>query len=250
MRVSNTKIWMTAAIALLLSTAAPAALLVSHEGANDPLTEGWSHTGSWGWSNVSVGSVYNDQGYDAWSVDDNYASSGTARGYLYNIGSEDIAAGKSQGWQLDFTLRSVDNPDAMDLAVAMEVGDDDKRWGTGIRLDGAGNTEMWLWTDVQSGPTVTIAGEGYHDYRFIYDPLSTFVDVIVDDVLVYDDWVGSTDAGTQRVVWGSNESAATGQGNWASVDFQILEGGAAAAPISGSFLLLMGSLPLLRRRTS
>lgn len=225
-------------LTFVLPALANAALIVSHTGAIDPLNEGWLASGSWGANNVLVGSVYNDAGHDAWMVDDNIVNSGTARGYLYNQTAQDIADGQALGWQLDFTVRSVDKPDSQDLAVAIEIGDDVRRWGSAIYLDGAGNTELWLQTGSLFGPAVTIAGEGYHDYSMIYDPLDQMVDVLVDNLLVYSDWAGNSDIGSQRVVWGSNQSAATGQGNWAAVSLNILEPVETGVPMPASWLLL------------
>lgn len=203
---------------------------------------------SWGGHNVSVGPV-DDGGVAAWMIDDNIVNNGTARGYLFNQEAQQVADAKAYGWQVDYSVRSVDNPDSQDLAVSIEVGDDERRWTIAMYQDGNGDTEMWFWDSPLSGPTVTVSGAGYHDYRMVYDPTDQLVDVFVNDALVYSDWAGNNDAGTQRVVWGANQSAGVGQGNWSYVGYQVFDANdQGSIPVPGSLLLMFAAgVPGMRR---
>ena len=80
-----------ALMACALGSAAQAATLYVHEGAANPVTEGWSaHTGTGGGTTASA--VYNDagSGFDAWAVDDNSTAYDTGRYYYENLTLREI----------------------------------------------------------------------------------------------------------------------------------------------------------------
>src|SRR5215210_964031 len=92
-------------IVLLSAFSAPAATIVSHVGANSPLTEGFSNPQNSG--TVTTASLVNDQGMGAWSID----SQGASFNYEYSLSPTEASNANSQGWTLSMKLRLVDIPD-------------------------------------------------------------------------------------------------------------------------------------------
>ncbi len=233
-----------------------ATLLFSHQGANNPTSEGWTFSGT-----VETGPVTNDleTGLDAWRVYEQGGGVAHAGTYNKTLTSTQLSDALLTGWTLDATIRYV----APDPLVALspnnnawctflvDEGVAGKRdlYGLFFGNDAQGNTQVRLYS---TGATYTLA-PGYHDYKIVWDPLTQLASFFIDGELKVSDYGGSTidNPGTSRVYWGDNTTTIVNDGRGAHYAYVGLSVGPASVPEPGRSLLLvvaLGSCLALRRR--
>ena len=101
-------------------TAPSQRVLFSHYGANDPTTEGWTLVDTSA-GQLNAQAVLNDGGYDAWRTTDNSTAAGNLNyQYVPTLLEDEVLV--ENGWIMRGRIRVEDEANAIDTAVAMQVG--------------------------------------------------------------------------------------------------------------------------------
>jgi len=191
--------------------------VVLHDGAADPLTEGWS---AWRQdNNFSVGPVTGEVTasgtYDAWQIADEGGNDGA--GYSYDISAlaDDALA---NGFIFSVELNVIGN--AENETVIAGVNFNENRFDLNFtQSDGI------LTVDLFGGESYTLpdtAGD-YHLFELVYNSISETADLFVDGVEQISDHV-APDAGFHNgeVVIGSSAGGGAGTGNYSLVQLEIV----------------------------
>jgi hypothetical protein len=184
------------AVSISAMRSASADVVALHQGANDPLTEGF---GVWGFNGGgSAGPVSNDLGSPAWSIT-SLPPGSQQSAYLANLSLTNQAALLSDGFTMSLEARAVSgpvyaSPTFSPIAAAIVGffnGGPDLRYDLELGLDGRGNTVAILADSVSvngdgsfniPGASATVAGNGYHLYQLVFNPLSQTADLYIDGV--------------------------------------------------------------------
>lgn len=248
---------LAASFLFLAVTASPAAsLLFSHEGATNPTTEGWTTSGG-----TSKSAVINDlgTGIDAWSVYDPGGGVSRSGTYTQTLTTTQLADALLTGWTLDATIRYVP-PDPLIATsatnnawctVMMDEGITDRRtlYGLYFGNNAAGDTLVRLYGATNS---FTVAA-GYHDYQFVWDPVTENASLYIDGELKLTGYEGGgiDYTSASRVYWGDNTTTALTEGRGANYAYVGLTTGTAAVPEPNRMcfmILAVGALVWRRRR--
>ncbi len=217
----------------------------NHTGSSDPTSEGWV-----GGTTGVVGPV-NDGGVDAWSINDNTTTAGS--GYSAALTAADFAILNTEGWTMSANMRMVSGIAGGKSPFLMSFRNGTRSYDFLWGLDSNNNQYVQASTGRNlsfftsfSGPLLTLSS-GYHQFDMVYDPLSTTVDVFVDDIEVFSN-VSGWSLAQSVMLWGGGGSQPTGQANFASVGFQSNE--AAVPEASTCALVLTGliGLGVVRRK--
>ena len=214
---------------------AQSATLVSHIGANNPLTEGFSNPQNSG--AITVGPLLNDQGWNAWSID----SGGANFNYKYSLSPDAATSANALGWRLKMNLRLVDIPDVADFGVYADFASIAGVYQMGFGVQSDGDPVLQLITD--GSPLVyslEMGGSGYHSYEIYFNPLTDSADVHIDGVLRVAGWQGrSIPVPGAQANFGSFFEP--GHANWNEFTFAIV-------PEPGSGLLvILGFIGVARK---
>jgi len=209
------KTWMVL-VGVCLVGAAPmlsAAPIVRHEGATDPVTEGFYVAGV-DVHLIETGPVYGDQGYDAWKYDD---PQGPEMQYRYDFSSSDRAQ-IADGWTVTVRARVVDNDvwvgaglSAIDMFDRANAG---RRYQIRLGSDGEGNQILAYYDFVTGGqatPLITLdGGSVYHLYEMSWDGNDDgLVSIYADSAEILSGYQGGSDGRNQFKVGCGQEN---GQG--------------------------------------
>jgi hypothetical protein len=237
------------ALALALAAAHPgrAAEIASHQGATDPLTEGFTFIQMDG---VGIpGQVFNDMGFDAWTL----VGSSFFTQTWYQTGAltpAQKAALQAEGWTASLRARVTEGAPALNVAFAnLDTGT--RRFDINLGLNPLGDTFVRLNTAVPGlgvpipGPTFTLTGSGstYHLFQLVYDPVSQSADLFVDGVERISDYLGHTDFVEDRGFYWGVALGAHGRFNLARLETG--QGLVAVPEPSARLLLAAGGLGLL-----
>jgi hypothetical protein len=244
-----------------LSFGTEAALVFVHNGALDPVSEGWtadpySHTGT------SAGPVYNDlgSGYDAWAVDDDSTAANSLRYYFEDLSATNHQADTAaNGWRLSVRLRVVNLNDgfttvsgfgtASTITAFYRTGDSDpgpannsRDWYLGFGSQADGDPLIRLPNSTGGTYAFEGGGGGYHLYELVYDPTALSADFFIDGVEKVSNIVANLSPYTgQLVAWGAATSPDAGQGNFSYVRFATT----AVVPVPATVLLFASGLATL-----
>ncbi len=187
-------------------------IIVSHTGANDLVVEGWENRIQ---TNTTFGPVFDDQGFDAWFVDDMGSGIGDGGGYWFDVSDAQIQNAHSNGWKISANIRNVSYTpyDGRPNQAGVTVNFDDGTSNFVLSFQGS-EGDPFVRVLLINGPEFVVAGDGYHLYEFVYDPVTASADVLVDGVLRVANYAGVPHTGVQRILWGSGDSRGQGRGHY------------------------------------
>ena len=249
-----------ALMACALGSAAQAATLYVHEGAANPVTEGWSaHTGTGGGTTASA--VYKDavSGFEAGAVGDNATAYDAVRYCYESLTEAQTDEGNLAGWRLSLRLRIVNVPDGftsvsgfgLASTIAATYRDGVRDWYLGFGTQADGDPLIRLPNNNATPWAFEGGGSGYHLYELLYDPSLGSADLFIDGIERVSNIIANTSVYSGRsVLWGATTSPDTGEGRFSSVRFETAP---AVVPVPAAMWLLgsaLGSLAALRRRAA
>jgi len=229
------------ALALLLtgvSQAARSQVAYRHQGANNPINEGWGVTPGDTGAGIAETALNPDPvgGLDAWAIDDTSTASSTRLRYEVPLSAIQLGDSDVRGWTLRLILRVVEPAgaavDAVDASIITEVseGPGDRRYALIFGTDPAGDGDPVVSvfggpSSVSSGPssyTLEGVGDTYQEYRMTVDPVTGLATVWVGGVPRISSYAG-VDAGTvaPRLNWGSGQSNSTGRAHYHLVEWGL-----------------------------
>ncbi len=274
-RVRNRIFFLAVAVLVLLNLAgmASASSIISHTGANDPVTENFER---WPWSGgMAVGPVLDDNGRAAWQVTD----TGFPQQAIYNqqtlpgggaLNQEQIIDINTNGFVLSLEARIVQGPEydvngsQQPSAAIVASWFPGTRFDIALGLDESGNTLVILpdFIYMEGGGTsigynshntpLVIPGNDYHLYQLSYDPASRSASFFLDGVFQLTGYMGASPGA--GIVTG-NLGLAFGSLNSGSTNFSLAEletGQLSAVPEPSTMLLIVSGLAGLmglRRRS-
>jgi hypothetical protein len=198
------------------SPSTPSGVVFSHAGQLDPASEGFTVEGAG--TNVTAFPL-NDGGVDAWAVDDNGTGAGSSRFYTRNLPPDVMCWARTAGATLRTRVRVADVPDSADGGVLASYTDGQRLWE--LRL-GAGATGAPVVQLAGAYLALSTLGSGYHTYELVYDPSTATVDLFVDGVERISNRAGNVQSvSAPRLRFGSQHDSGAGQGNFASVEFEL-----------------------------
>jgi hypothetical protein len=233
--------WLLTALALAaLLQVVHAQIIVQHIGANDPRTEGFVRTNFVG--KTEVGPVFDDFGRDAWMIKLTSVSDHVY--YTHYLTPQQTAEAMTYGWELSVTVRFLAMPPS--TALNFQTGNEgftmDFRSGPAGELAVIDRRGTYYFVEDHQG--------GYHNYRFVYDPLLELAILWVDGV---DTGVGfrSSSVSGERSLWlAAGESREGTQAHWHEITLTIIPEPATVALLSGLGALLLAGVVRRRRRAS
>jgi hypothetical protein len=241
---------MLALAALSTTSARAGTIIIQHQGATNPTTEGftlWPFNGG-----ISSGGILNDMGLPAWSITSTAPGSQQAL-YLGSFTSDQqTALQTTQGFTMSLEARAVSGPvysgPSNEPIVAGIVGFGSVRYDLELGLDANGNTVALLASNVITnadgsfsipGVSVTLSGNGYHLYQLAYNPTTQKADLFIDGVDRIQGYQGHSDNPFTGFLFGAL--------NHGTANFNLakLETGFDVVTIPEPSSLLMGSLSAL-----
>ncbi len=224
--------------ASIIAVSSHASIYMQHSGATDPLSEGWEIYGT-PQGDITVGTI-NDNGTQAWFIDDNSTLRNSIYPYVHYLDSADVADAISDGWFMNLTLRVVDVSDAVDPSIAARVAYNNTSFILNFGSQADGDPIVRLGVGTSNEYVLEGTGGGYHDYSLVYDPTQNSADLFVDGTEVLSDYTGEFQNIPSRIDWGGISSFDTGHGNYSSVAFAIPEPSSALLVGMGGILLTRG----------
>ena len=215
--------------------------IILHQGATDPVTEGFTYSGA----PDAVGPVYGDLGLDAWrtSVTTNLSR------YTQLLTPEQQAQATGADWIMSATLRVVQTADYTrgNTWLAFYAGN------ASFPLDfGAdSNGDPFVNFGNSSGtPRFVLAGAGstYHNYQLRYSTTSGIADLWVDGVERFTGISGLSGFSGWGLFWGELQGG-NSAANWNYISFEIIPEPSSLALLGCGGVLLAGHwLRRFRRR--
>ena len=211
------------------------AVVCEHDGANNPLDEGWTASTFQSFQFATVGPIIGDQDENAWSVSS--LSTNDWGMYRCDLTSSQKAAADT-GWTFSARMRVSVVMDAGVLALQFNQGSH-FMWLLQVGRNTAGDLLIRMpQAGRPPGPgdpvaaTILGVGDQYHDYVLRYDPETETVDLEVDGVesLTNVERYEAHAVATPFVAWGDSSAGPVfGQVYFASVKFEV--GGDTTPPI-------------------
>lgn len=199
-----------------------ASIIVLHQGATDPTSEGFVIAQL---PNAlppsSYGPVFDDQGHDAYFIIDN--DKGKKETNINYLLSEEELSKVEDGWILSTKLRILDSNDILDAGVRVEFGNGLTRY-TLVFGSTENNKPLVAITDRGSARpietyTVDDTNGGYHLYEMFFDPKSQKADLYVDNVLAIEGYEGFDSFLPNPWVRFGSDGFQTGSANYNLVKF-------------------------------
>ncbi|MBP7936845.1 MAG: hypothetical protein KA354_19560 [Phycisphaerae bacterium] len=200
-------------------------VVITHQGLNDPLTEGWSveDLGTGDAATLGPG----DDGEDYWGVQ---VPDSRRVGYTVNVNSAEFE--NPSGWTV--TMRAKALYAADQSQAQLQVIDGKDVWALDL-IDGRGSFPRGLYARVTASPGIELIADVdptavYHTYQMVYDPAG---DSGQGSVSYYLDglWVGSRTRALvpdnttySRVLFGDNTAQTRGyatESHWAMVQLEL-----------------------------
>jgi hypothetical protein len=253
------------AVGLLLAgvpATAKAGFLFEHHGDTNPTTEGFTGHVVFG-APSTFGPIANDLGNPAWSV------VGTAQSsqYAYTSGAltpSQLADIANHGFTLTIVARALLNiAPTYDAThpVAITGGGLNtgaQRFDIALGLNASGDTVVFLFTAddaigpgsslVGAGPSYTLtgAGNGYHNYSLVYNPVTQLADLSVDGITRIQGYTGNTTFKANVGLYFGASSGGQGNINFAQV-VSVPEPSSVVLLVVGGLCLIALSFRRFRR---
>ncbi len=178
--------------------------------------------------NLTVSSITDDGGLNAWEIQD-YSSASGGIGYQMPVPLESQDFARTNGWRYQVRCRMVNNNFASTASVGLVYSDVGlhKRFFIALNYDNNNNLTAQIFTDTGSVTnTVTTDGSGtsYHTHCIIYDPASSTATYYLDNKPIFANWTGSGGGSVTGPFFGAATSV--GQGDIAvnQVQFDVVHG--------------------------
>jgi len=181
--------------------------------APDPTTQGWNPDHSGGLPNQQVFDASPDLGFDAWAVIDQ--GGGGKLEYEFNLTNQQIAEGKTNGWLLSSTSRTLAG--AYDVLV---YRDGSRQYLVWKEIDPNGDLVVDLIGDARY--TLTSDGTGsdaFHEHDLSYDPETGLATYWFDGTVIAT-WDGSGHSGRQ-LIWGAGSTGGQGEAHYHKVTHTV-----------------------------
>ncbi len=221
------------------------ATIIDHSGSAQPDTdEGWNLAVYYGGSDAYP--VSSDRGEDVWGIEKTNPFQELV--YTYQLTSEQNDAVQNLGWTVNVRLRVVNVSDDPDFAISVHFGVGATRYDMNFGSDGNADPIVMLVNSFDgnglnpAGSTYTTSGDGYHDYKLVYDPIAGNADLFIDGVERISNYNGNANqAGVANVFFGAAGNQGTGRAYFSQLSIAVPEPG-------GISLLLIGACAALRRQ--
>ena len=205
------------------ATAGAGTLVYSHVGDADPTVESWTLQVG----NAARGALADDEGLAAWFVND---ASGALSPTFYTQSTAPHTAAAADGWTLRATLRVDADTDTPDCAIFIESSVGGRRFFLSFGSN-AGQTFYLRNACIGGGLAADAPGSpptAYHTYEVAWDPdkgSTGEADIFIDGLrqAAASGWPGTATASLERVVFGANDQAGQGQGNYHRVEWEVGE---------------------------
>ncbi|MDJ0844720.1 PEP-CTERM sorting domain-containing protein [Crocosphaera sp.] len=205
-----------------------AVTLILHEGANNPVDEGWTKRVVSSGNNVTVNPVIDDLGLgiDAWSVDDNVRGGQSGIYYVTGVADLDATEVLTQEWTLTGRLRVIDRyTGTFGLAsIGFGMRLNNRIWQLFFTQASNGDPIVRLGTGGGAGRDINLTGfgNGYHTYELSYDPETVSTTLTVNGMEMFTNYTGFSSPGNGvGFSFGSYSNYDDGQGNYNLIKFEV-----------------------------
>ncbi len=227
------------AAAFFGATSAFSQTIIQHSGANNPLTEGFSISSLHNPEVQQLGPVFDDQGFDAWSIKDSRPSGYTF--YQYALLPEETESASIHGWMMSANMRFVELGDSrLDLMTASN--------GFTFYLTLKSNGDIVVSHRQVVLYTIEGGGNDYHEFSLVYDVEDTTVSLWIDGSLRLTNIFESTNYSAPTSVLFGN-GGPHGHTHWNEFTFAAIPEPATVALLSGlGALVFVGALRWRERK--
>jgi hypothetical protein len=220
-------------VGLTVGVARGQGTVVLHQGATDPVTEGFTYSGV----PTSIGPVIGDLGVDAWSTK---IGTNTITYYSQSLTPLQQAQAAGVDWIMSATLRVVQTAD-------YTRGNSFARFYMGAELfplDFGANSNgdpFVHFGNASATPLFTLVGAGstYHNYQLRYHASTSTADLWVDGAERFTGIAGIPGFAWWGVTWGEGQLG-NSQANWNRVSFEIIPEPSSLALLGCGGVLLTG----------
>ena len=178
--------------------------------------------------NLTLSSMTDDGGLNAWEVQD-YSTASGGIGYQMPVPLDSQSFARTNGWRFQVCCRMVNNNFSATPSVGFIYGDVGlgKRFYVALNYNADNNLTAQIFTDTGSvTSTVTTDGSGtsYHTHCVIYDPVTSNATYYVDNQIVMANWTGSGGGSYTGPFFGAASSTGEGDVAYNKVEFDVVGG--------------------------
>lgn len=183
------------AVLLSIATISRADVVGAHQGASDPVTEGWQRIRPF--SGVLTGAVVNDSGLgvDSWKINDTSTSDGI---YGIQMTSQQLQSAAVNDWDLSSNLRVVSGPPSSspgdDAVIHVAAHFHERRYSMVFGKDANGLPWIGLPTDASLiFVPLSNVGTNYNSYDLTFSQFTGTANLYVNGGLAYSGYNGVFD---------------------------------------------------------
>jgi hypothetical protein len=201
-------------IATLCLAIGQGTVVIQHNGATDPTTEGFGlHPNNGG---GSAKPVFGDLGVNAWQIT---ISNNSQLVYIYSLTQPQQSEIAGSDWILSFTLRDL-RPTPVPNDFVQLLGTSSELLGVAVGSKTNGDPYLWGGTSLF---TLNGGGAGYHNYEIVYAAATDTASLWVDGTEEVSNFLShlSRAGGITGLQWGETQSGPSGA-NWNLVSLEIV----------------------------
>jgi hypothetical protein len=200
-------------------------VIIQHNGATDPTTEGFTLAYNQGLAQPING----DLGMDAWQIT---IANNSELAYTYSLTPQQQTDISDSNWILSFTLRDL-LPTSVPNDFVELIGTSSALFWVAVGSEADGDPYV---NGTSSNPDFELkgGGAGYHNYEIVYSATTDTAALWVDGAEEVPDFLSNLSSAGEitRLQWGETQSGPS-EANWNLVSFQIIP-----EPSTLSFLFL------------